>query len=352
MIKVKFSTGGDSEIPYLRITPGSKGIIGDYQFLIGDDVKEVDWWVVVEGLDKKEQVLCPKENTIFVAMENHFMKNYERRFTNQFAHVVTCHETMRHPHKILTHQGHFSHIGWHRRKEGESLEGFRKRFTTYDQLAGITDIPKPKLLSVVTSHKVNTPGQKLRNRFINEMKKHFGDRMDAFSNRPNVFGPDTKITPDKWDGLAPYKYYLAIENSSVPHYWTSDIGDAYLAGAYPIYYGHPSVTEYFSPDAMTMIDISDIPGSIAIIEKVIADNLFEKRQKEIWEARKLVIEKYTIFHMIAGVIDGLPKGGKPQLITISPETHLRARVVKMVNQIPFLNRIFSKTYSAYKKIRK
>ncbi len=354
MIKVKFSTAGDDHIPYFRITPGSKGLVDNCQFVIEhkDEPQEYDWWVVVEGLDAPQSAIVPKGNTIFVAMENHLMKNYERSFTNQFGHVVTCHETMRHPHKILTQQGHFCHLDWFRQAPGEDLEAFRKKFVTYDQYAAMKEIPKSKLISVVTSHKVNTEGQILRNKFINAMKEHFGDRLDAYSNRPGVFGPDTKVTPNKWDGLAPYKYYLAIENSSVPQYWTSDIGDAYIAGAYPIYYGHPSVNEYFSPGAMTTIDIADIPGSIATIEKIISENYFEKRQKEIWEARELVLHKYTIFHMLAGVINSLPQGGKPELVTINPEMRLRARIVRAVNKIPIVNKVFNKTYNFYKSLTK
>lgn len=353
MIRVKFSTQGKKDgIPYIRLTPGSKGVIDNCQFFINDDTKNVDWWVVVEGLDKAEEALCPKENTIFVAMENDLMKDYEQSFLNQFAHVITCHRTMKHQHKILTQQAHFSHIGWSRREQDEELESFQKRFTTYDQLRTTKDIPKTKLLSVVTSHKVNTVGQILRNKFINEIKKHFGDKMDAFSSRPNVFGPDTKMVQDKWDGLAPYKYYLAIENSSVPHYWTSDIGDAYLAGAYPIYYGHPTVSEYFSPNSYTMINIADIPESIATIEKVISENYFEKRQKEIWEARKLVLDKYNMFQMLADVINSLPQGTTPRPMALKGETHIKERIVKALNDMPIAKTMFNKLYHYYKTLRK
>ena len=44
------------------MTPDSKGIVGNFQFFINQDVKEVDWWIVVDGLPKKESVICPKEN--------------------------------------------------------------------------------------------------------------------------------------------------------------------------------------------------------------------------------------------------------------------------------------------------
>jgi len=342
MIRVKLSTKAQG-MPLIRFTPGSKAVWGNCQFFYMDDeVKEVDWWIVMEGLAKTEQVACPPENTILIAQENEFMKNYNQKFVNQFAKVVTCHKTMKHPHKILTQQVHPSPFLWARTGRG------------YDELKAITEIPKTKLMSVVASHKVRTEGQILRNRFINKMKEHFGNKLDCWSNRPGTFGPDTLIEKDsKWNNIAPYKYYLSIENSSVPHYWTSNLGDAYLAGAYPFYYGHPSVYEYFSKDALTMIDIADIPSSIATIEKVIADNYFEKRQKEIWKARDLVLEKYQIFPMLTDLIQSLPSSKTPKLITLCPEAQpaLIPSLAKTLKRFSVVHTLAKKAYRQYRTLR-
>jgi hypothetical protein len=68
MYKVKLSTIVPSW-PLVRQTPGSKGIWGDYQFFIDQDIEECDFWVVYAGFAKTERALCPPENTILITGE-------------------------------------------------------------------------------------------------------------------------------------------------------------------------------------------------------------------------------------------------------------------------------------------
>jgi hypothetical protein len=43
----------------------------------------------------------------------------------------------------------------------------------------------------------------------------------------DLWGNGFKRIPDKWDGLAPYKYSLAIENYSGLHYWSEKLADCF-----------------------------------------------------------------------------------------------------------------------------
>ena len=343
MIRVKLSTHAQG-MPLLNFTPEAKGIWGDCQFFYQDDnVKEVDWWFVVENVAKPESVICPPENVVLMAQENHLMKIYPDSFGRQFGKVITADQRMKHPHKIIRQQSMPSPLGWSYKPK------------TYDVLKAMTpeSLPKTELMSVVTSHKVRTQGQITRNAFIKAMKDHFGDRLHPFSSRPDTFGPETKQARDKWDALAPYKYYLALENSRVPHYWTTNMTDAFLAGAYPFYYGDETIYEYFSKDALTMIDINDIKGSIEIIERGIAENLFEKRQQAIWEARSLWLDKYQMFPMIANLIPTLAPGGAPRLVTVLPEAQptLLPTIARKLQSIPAIHSLGQKVYRAYRRAR-
>jgi hypothetical protein len=354
MIKIKFSTPVQ-EIPIIRQTPGSRGVMGNCQFFVNEPVKQADWWVVGEGLAKNERVICPPENTILITQETDLTKEYDQKFVNQFNWVITSNRKIKHPHVILTHQGYGSYLFMSRPEPGQRMEDYQNQFRTYDELESMTEIPKTKLLSVVASEKTRTEGAKLRRDFIVKMKEHFKDKLDIFSNKPGVFSPDTRFNKFKWDSVAPYKYHLAIENSVVPHYWTDKILDAYLAGAYPIYYGHPNVTEYFSPDSMTIIDIKDIPGSIATIENVITGNYYEKHIKDIWDARKLVLEKYNIFQLIADEVKSLPQGRKPKRLYFHTEKTLSFKIkqslIEKVNKIPVLRDVSKKIYRKYKAFK-
>ena len=357
MIKVKVSTASPL-VPHIKMTPGSKGIVGNFQFFVDQDVEEVDWWVVVDDLPKKEKVICPQENTILVTQETEIVKTYSQKYIDQFNWVITSQQTLKHPRQIFTQQGHQSYLFLSRLQPGQSAEDYRKRFRTFDELRAMTDIPKSKGLSTVISQKLRTEGAKARRDFVMKLKEHFGDRLDIYSNklednRLNVFGESAKSTPYKWDAVAPYKYVLSIENSYAPHWWTNHLFDAFLAGAYPIFYGHPSVFDYFPKDSLTLIDINDVPASIATIEKVIAENYYEKNLKAIWEARRLVLEKYYLFAMLADTIGKLPSSNKPKLITLRPgeKPWLKRKIVETLHGKGILYTATRKIYRTYRKLR-
>jgi len=102
-------------------------------------------------------------------------------------------------------------------------------------------LPKSKLMSVITSSKDFTEGHQKRLNFVRRLKDYFGEDID-------VFGRGIREVDDKWDAISPYKYHIALENSVYPHYWTEKLGDVYLSGAYPIYYGCLNLEDYF-PEA-------------------------------------------------------------------------------------------------------
>ena len=356
MITVKVTTpSGDT--PHIKMTTGSKGIIGNYRFLVDKDTGEADWWVVVHGLPKQDETLCAKENTILITQETEFVKQFQQKYVDQFNWVITSQKPLKHPRKIYTHQGHQSYLFMRRIQPGQSLENYQNQFRTFDELRAmkVSDIPKTGLMTAVVSHKTRTVGAVARYQFITKLKEHFGSRFDIYSNQPNVFGPETKIAGFKWDAVAPYKYVIAIENSRVPHWWTNHLFDAFLAGAYPFYFGDPSIFEYFPQNSLTLIDINDIPGAIRTIEKAISENYFEKYQKEIWEARRLALDKYNLFQVIADTIDTLPSGSEKTTVTINPERdnamELKNRLVKEIKKVPLVRSVAKTAYRTYRTLR-
>ena len=105
------------------------------------------------------------------------------------------------------------------------------------------------------------------------MQKEFGDEVD-------VFGRGLKDFEDKWEVIAPYKYHIAIENSSTEDYWTEKLADCFLAGSYPFYYGCPNLDDYFPQKTYTSIDINNVEETIAIIKQKIEEKQFEIEQLE------------------------------------------------------------------------
>jgi len=289
MIKIKLSTDCP-DWPFLRQTPRSAGIWGDYQFFMDQDIAEYDYWVVYGGLLRPESAVCGKNNTIFIAGEPPSVKRYIPKFLKQFAFVVSCHKDLEHPGAINTQIAQPWHVG--RKQKNHMNISFSK---DYDELKSMNVFKKSKVLSVISSDKAFTQGHMKRLAFVRALSDYFGPRID-------VFGRGIREIEDKWDAIADYKYHIALENSSYPDYWTEKLADVYLGGSFPFYYGCPNLENYFPEGSFARIDIDNVPEAIGIIEKCIAGQQYERSIEKIKEARDLVLNKYNLFPVITELI--------------------------------------------------
>lgn len=307
MLKVRISNTWP-EWSLLRQTPGGKGVWGDCRFFVNEDVEECDYWVVYEGLLKAERAVCPLENTILITGEPPSVKTYDGQFLKQFATVIGCDRNIAHPNVIFSQQSMPWHVG--RLVRGLETFGFSK---DYDELSAINGFEKDKLISVISSDKSFTPGHAQRHEFTRRLAERLGSRID-------VFGRGVRDIEDKWDAISRYKYHVAIENSRYPDYWTEKLGDAYLGGAYPFYYGCQNLSDYFSAGAFTAIDINDLDAAVNVIEDAIVRHRYEESVSEIESARNSVLNSYNLFPMICDYISSNEHGGKKLSITLHPES--------------------------------
>ncbi|MEO8637382.1 MAG: class I SAM-dependent methyltransferase [Candidatus Taylorbacteria bacterium] len=297
--------------PLARQTPDEKGIWGNCQFLIDDNTKDCDWCVVSDSLKKDEIIYCDPKHTILITAEPPSIKTYNKKFVRQFHTVITSQTKINAP-KII----HFPLLPWY---IGAHFNLNEKRFDTYtknySELSNARSPEKSKLISIITSNKNRTIGHRARLRFLERIQRHFGNRLDVFGSRINTIS-------DKWDGIAPYKYHIVIENSSCKDYFSEKLSDAFLAEAYPLYFGCPNIFDYFPKDSLTVIDINDPNQAIKTIEQTIENNCFEKFRKQVIESKELCLNKYQIFPKLCQIInesvdDSLSKG--KEQITLKPE---------------------------------
>jgi hypothetical protein len=299
-----------------RQTPGCKGIWNNYQFLINQQVDECDYWVVYEGLLYEDETVCPIENMIFITAEPPTIREYNQNFLDQFAVVITCHEGIKHKNKILQQQSLPWHIG--RKQKNDTNLFFSKN---YDELKSINSHYKDKSISVVSSTKTMTKGHRRRNEFIQKLK-------DVFGNQIDVFGKGNYEIEDKWDAISRYKYHIVIENSALKNYWTEKLSDAYLGGAYPIYYGCNNLHDYFPKKSFTRIDINNTEKSIKVIKNVVKSNTYEKSKKELFIAKELVLDKYNLFAMIYDICSKKKAELDKICVKIKPEKYLSKSILK------------------------
>ena len=72
--------------PFLRQTPTSSGVWGDYKFVFDDNLDEADAWVVIGDLAHyKETTKCPPHRTLLINEEPPTMRGYAEKYISQFA---------------------------------------------------------------------------------------------------------------------------------------------------------------------------------------------------------------------------------------------------------------------------
>lgn len=312
MIRVKLSMTM-AGWPLARQTPGGRGVWKHCQFFINSDIEECDYWVVYDDMLRPEKTLCCPQNTLLIMGEPPSVKSYNSKYYAQFATLLTVQPEVKHPDVIRSHLGLPWLIGGQYLKDVNGWNPVTRR--DYDELKATQEVKKDKLLSVICSDKAFTPGHAQRLEFVRRLKQHFSCDLDVYGRNINDF-------EDKWDAIAPYKYHIALENSSCRDYWTEKLTDTFLADAYPLYYGCPNIEDYFSPSAFSSLDITDPDGSIRQIEAAILQGKYEQSKKAREEARGLILEKYNLFSLVESIISLRYRSCEKQSLHLRTETQI------------------------------
>lgn len=307
MIKVKLTTSFPSW-PLLRQTPGWSGEWGNCKFYVDDDsIDQCDYWVVYDGLTKKQTATCPQGNLLFVASEPPEIKKYQPGFLAQFSKVISSDRSIRHPGLCLAQQSLPWMIGVSQSPSGP------KCVMDYDGFAKSAPPIKTKLLSVVITKKRTTAGHRARLDFVEKLVDRYGAEID-------VFGRGFQEVEDKWDAIAPYKYHLVLENSCRNDYFTEKLADAFLGLAYPLYWGCPNLADYFPEKSFSPIQLDDPDGVKAVVDAA----TYEASLEALEMSKRLVLAKYNLFAVLSSFIQD-QMGGRPKAlsrVTLRPEADL------------------------------
>ena len=188
-----------------------------------------------------------------------------------------------------------------------------------NQLVAMNPPEKTRRLSCILSDAHIYSGHRSRLAFIQKLI----DRDVQFELMGKGFHP----VKDKWSGLAPYLYSIALENGSMPHYFTEKITDCFLAWTLPIYWGCTNLEEYFPPESFIRIDVEKPDEAVEIIRSL-SESDYERRFEALAEARRLVISEYQPLAKINNLLhDELP--ASKSKVSIKP-----------VLPNPFLKKIF------------
>ncbi|HEX2972074.1 MAG TPA: glycosyltransferase family 10 [Tepidisphaeraceae bacterium] len=200
-------------------------------------------------------------------------------------------------------------LPWHVNKDYE----FLKR-------CGVPEKSRP--LSWITSNAKFLRGHRARMQLVERLQ----GKMEF-----DLFGKGIRYIEDKWDGLAPYRYAVAVENFCGPYYWTEKIADALLSWTMPIYYGCTNIESYFPKEAMVRIDLHD-PDVVEKIRDVVAGDRWKQNLDAIAEARRLILDRYQLFPFLADQIrgresrEGAANGQRCKELTVRRERYLWRRL--------------------------
>lgn len=290
----------------LRQTPGQKGEWDGISFTL-NPVQESDFLVMLNNrIEVETSGFCPRDNIWMLIQEpfeagiTDWVVERHEPFAKVFTHHPPCNNGD--PKYIVSPPA----IPWHVNK-------------TYDELTCCALPHKWKPLSWIVGAAKDLPGHLQRLAFLETVKK---------SSLPiELFGRAVRPIEDKWDGLAPYFFSLAIENNSGPDMWTEKLADCFLSWSVPFYYGCTNLEKYFPKDAYIPIDIADPTAAIKTICENATPENWEKRLPAIREARNLILNKYQLFPFLVEKIHKISiHDTTKQPFTIPPyKRSLRAR---------------------------
>lgn len=259
-----------------RQTPKFEGVWDGIKFT-EEAVENCDYVIVLNFLDEDLIVNCNKDRMWCVQQEHvglqrHFVKRMHRQFGKMFIQDLKFKGK-----KFIYNQGA---LPWHVDKD-------------YDFLKSCGVPEKTGLISTVTSNLKNLEGQVQRLKFLDIA----GEQLEI-----ERWGKGFQFVKDKWDGIAPYKYSIAMENTAMEHYWTEKLTDCFLSWTMPIYYGCKNILDYFPAESMILIDINNPEESVEIIKEAIENRKWEKSLDAIKHARELILDRYQFFPLISKLV--------------------------------------------------
>jgi hypothetical protein len=278
---------------WLRYFPGQEPAWGNCRFVFDNEARDYDWLVAYDDLPparsgerrsmRVETLACAAANTLLVTTEPSSIKVYGRAFCAQFGHVLTSQEpwALKHRSRIYSQPA----LHWFYGSGGG-------HYRTIDEMRAHPPLEKTADLSTVGS-------SKQQKHTLHYRRYQFTQHIRAAIPEMDVYGRGYIPMPDKADALDRYRYHLAVENHYSLHHWTEKLADPFLGACLPFYAGCPNAADYFPPESFIALDINDPEAAVAILRAAIAADEYGKRLPAILEARRRVMEEYSLFAVLA-----------------------------------------------------
>lgn len=148
---------------------------------------------------------------------------------------------------------------------------------------------KTKLISIIASDKIQAIGHKLRHSIIYELKKNEIDIQ--------TFGKGYNPINYKLEGLKDFAFSIIIENSRMDYYFSEKIIDSFMTGTVPIYWGCPSIGDFFNLDGMIVFnDVEDLLNKINTLSLEKYQSMLPAIKDNFERAKKYLTSEEWLYH--------------------------------------------------------
>lgn len=297
----------------MRQTPGGKGVWDGIRFTVGDD-EECDVLVVLNNRMKTDvRAHCPR-GFVWGLMQ----EPYVRGFTDWMAEG---HEAFDRIYTNYTPRADAKYVASH-----PALPWHVNR--SFDDLVSCGVPAKDRTCSWIAGSPRDLPGHMKRLSFLRVLRSDGTLDID-------LYGRAVRYIEDKWDGLASYRYSIAVENTTWPDYWTEKIADCFLSWTVPIYHGCPNLEKYFPPDSFVRIDIERPREALETVRRILREDDWERRMPAIAEARRRVLQEHQLFPHVARLVRADPPGAREKVSRTVPayRRSLKTRVFRSLFKV-------------------
>jgi hypothetical protein len=147
---------------------------------------------------------------------------------------------------------------------------------------------KTKLLSIIASDKRQTEGHRLRHASIDVLR---ANNIELYA-----YGRGYNPIDYKLESLKDYAFSLIIENSRSDYYFTEKLMDSFVTGTVPIYWGCPSIGDFFNLDGMIIFnDVEDLLSKLNLLSLEQYNNMLPAITENFEKAKEFLIAEDWIY---------------------------------------------------------
>jgi hypothetical protein len=149
-------------------------------------------------------------------------------------------------------------------------------------------------------------GYRFRINFIKKFTSAYPNVLDVYGRNLgnfnlSVFNGYLGALKSKWDGLAPYRYAFAFENTSEKNYFSETLVDCILAGCMPLYWGCSNLKEFLPENSFVELDITK-KNAVSKAINIIDSDYRERNLDALEKAKDLILNKYQFWPTIHEII--------------------------------------------------